>query len=1306
MSPQASSLGTYGVYDINYYTGSPNISIPIYEIKDPGVTIPISLSYDATGFVPNSNSSQVGLNWSLAAGGVITRTVRGVPDEKRDPNFASSSLEDQYTKNHTGYIWGIQHNATSTYPPQTYIENLSFLSSTANTAVGFPQVTGSNVLYEYNPDLFSFNFLGHSGTFVMGNDGIVKVSSDRNYKVDLSGLTEQFNLGEKIRTEAFYGTINTNTNFSKITITSDDGYVFQFGGKFAALEISFNYPSKDYRSVDGKSGVISAWYLTKITTPDGNEVTFDYGTYSPADINVLKRIDLEVNGSWDTTKVDFLDIRLFTNDFKQEWNLYMGSGYNLGITTNKSLIKMAYLRSIMTKSKKVSFFYSAKNETSSNKFYTGTPYEGFIIHNSKYFSSKLDRVSIEDRIGIAGFADDDLVLLPPKLNYDLVYQYYGSQQSGYRLFLKEVNSDNIHYEIDYSNTSALPHPLTAGVDKWGFYNGQDGNQWLIGITNTVYGDPAEFETNFTVPGQVRTANAANADVGMIQKITYPTGGTTEFEFEAHRFNKILKRKVNASSGNSMIPEWVTLNAGENDVAGGCRIKKITTKSSSTEPALIKTYKYIKNYNSNPNGPSSGLLTDYGVFRIRYSRSGSEYHEQLYDQTIARSNGITAPYICYSQVVEILGAGNEGYTKYVFTNPDNQEFSEPVACPDNYYLGPGAIRIYATSPTVTSLENQMKRLARYSSRSTERGKLFTKEIYSQANNLVSSEEYEYNRDINRFNEKTVGYEKIYNQVYPDQTSYNGFSYFFNSFQLYNYHNNPTKITQKTFSNGQVLTQITSMTYKGNANPLLTEKIVTRSDGSINSTKYYYPEDRIGDPEYSFCQGMVNKYMVGVVVETQSYKDNTLLQTQKNIFTDINGTGAFKIQSTKTINHTITPLTTEQWMNLAYFTDGSVKNVQRWNDYKTAYIWDYKKTLAVAEVTNVSSASDISFTSFETDETWSGGEYAQWTYNTAARVLTRNCPTGTMTYDLNYNGVSQSITRILNPNVQYVLSLWFKGNNINVGSLSPVNQIVNGDWVYKEYAVTGLTSLSITGTGKVDELRLYPKGALMTTYTYQPLFGITSQCDPNNNITYFTYDNSGRLIIIRDKDRNVIKKYCYNYYLQPDNCGGSVIPLQYFNEVQSQAFTRNNCGSCAVGSQVTYTVPQNTYSSTVSVAAANQLALNDIAANGQNYANANGTCTANGVNITYSNLTSQSGYTATYTNMATSQVYTFTVPASGSGNLGCIPSGTYSLSITKSGVQIPSLFGTGCSTQSGTSASFWKVIVGPPSNCNVVSIEVDY
>ena len=69
--------------------------------------------------------------------------------------------------------------------------------------------------------------------------------------------------------------------------------------------------------------------------------------------------------------------------------------------------------------------------------------------------------------------------------------------------------------------------------------------------------------------------------------------------------------------------------------------------------------------------------------------------------------------------------------------------------------------------------------------------------------------------------------------------------------------------------------------------------------------------------------------------------------------------------------------------------------------------------------------------------------------------------------------------------------------------------------------------------------------------------------------------------------------------------TVKPL-FKNVLKSGTFTKNNCASGGTGSTITYTVPAGTYSES-SQTAADQKAQNDINANGQNYANANGSCT---------------------------------------------------------------------------------------------------
>ncbi|ULQ52150.1 DUF5977 domain-containing protein [Flavihumibacter fluvii] len=89
--------------------------------------------------------------------------------------------------------------------------------------------------------------------------------------------------------------------------------------------------------------------------------------------------------------------------------------------------------------------------------------------------------------------------------------------------------------------------------------------------------------------------------------------------------------------------------------------------------------------------------------------------------------------------------------------------------------------------------------------------------------------------------------------------------------------------------------------------------------------------------------------------------------------------------------------------------------------------------------------------------------------------------------------------------------------------------------------------------------------------------------------------------------------YNQISWKDMGTGPCPSGTYFNAVKSQTFYKA-CTGGAAGSAVVYTVPPGKYSSVTSQAAADQLAQNEINANGQAYANANGTCTT----VIYANL----------------------------------------------------------------------------------------
>jgi hypothetical protein len=80
-SPNATSLGMYSELPVSYFTGVPNISIPVYELKGNKIGLPLSFSYHAGGLRPDVHPSWVGNGWNLNAGGAITRKVNSGYDE-------------------------------------------------------------------------------------------------------------------------------------------------------------------------------------------------------------------------------------------------------------------------------------------------------------------------------------------------------------------------------------------------------------------------------------------------------------------------------------------------------------------------------------------------------------------------------------------------------------------------------------------------------------------------------------------------------------------------------------------------------------------------------------------------------------------------------------------------------------------------------------------------------------------------------------------------------------------------------------------------------------------------------------------------------------------------------------------------------------------------------------------------------------------------------------------------------------------------------------------------------------------------
>lgn len=80
-APNAAEFSKIQDLAIDEFTGAFSTSIPLLTLKSRGIEIPISLNYHTTGVKVDQEASNVGLGWSLSAGGVINRTVKGLCDE-------------------------------------------------------------------------------------------------------------------------------------------------------------------------------------------------------------------------------------------------------------------------------------------------------------------------------------------------------------------------------------------------------------------------------------------------------------------------------------------------------------------------------------------------------------------------------------------------------------------------------------------------------------------------------------------------------------------------------------------------------------------------------------------------------------------------------------------------------------------------------------------------------------------------------------------------------------------------------------------------------------------------------------------------------------------------------------------------------------------------------------------------------------------------------------------------------------------------------------------------------------------------
>lgn len=81
---------------VSYYTGTPEINIPLYTIPLRGLELPINLSYHASGIKVAQEASWVGLGWNLNCAGIVTRTIKCGDDFHEYGSGHDNGMEQGY----------------------------------------------------------------------------------------------------------------------------------------------------------------------------------------------------------------------------------------------------------------------------------------------------------------------------------------------------------------------------------------------------------------------------------------------------------------------------------------------------------------------------------------------------------------------------------------------------------------------------------------------------------------------------------------------------------------------------------------------------------------------------------------------------------------------------------------------------------------------------------------------------------------------------------------------------------------------------------------------------------------------------------------------------------------------------------------------------------------------------------------------------------------------------------------------------------------------------------------------------------
>ncbi|WP_281336236.1 hypothetical protein [Flavobacterium eburneipallidum] len=1126
-SPNAASLGQYADVPVSNYTGVPNISIPLFNIKSGAIELPVTLSYHASGIKVAQEASLVGLGWALNAGGVITRQVRGFDDFK--PNGYINTPVPPYTANNLPYN-------PSDNPLKYYNEYYLYLNSTDRVH----RIDGE-------PDIFYYNFFGYSGQLLFEQQNYSNAVS-----VDQNNLKFSFDNNEWIITDGngwkyYFG----NHNLYATENTTD--YDYSTDGPITSNP--YLLESRNIMPYDSFTDTTdTAWYITKAITPQGDKIEFIYSNNS-----TYKTLS---NITYSERLMQLVDVDMISTNGGPDIQVPMlPSGNQHESIFSQQVVQDVYLKKIVFKNGYIDFNTEDRDDLRRYGNYS------YILNPQKIKSAELfdlNNNSIKKINFNYSYFNESIIQSNPEHKEDFLRLRLDSIVESFKEKNSATYSSHSPYTFTY-NTIPLPDKLSFSVDYWGYYNGQnnqninlnyyryqDSNEYGGGINNSnnfvnagtpkAMLSPSYINLNSNdiayFGGANRDVNPSFVQTAILEKISYPTGASVNFNYSPNTYYA-------PDIYDTQSVDFFVLDYFDYEVSPQDKQANFTT----SEPILffMNFEVYKDNYNTQTSFNGEAALKDSNGNKVLYLNSNLEFDEWGRFQT-TRSI--------------VLKPGT--YTLHV---NKGDSFTD-VTISAFYYKKISANKKYGAGLRIDSITNIDKENAikkkkySYEIDSISTGKMlspikywYNKQVISSINSGLGSNETNnvfLANYVIRTSEtirplgysaqgKNIGYDQVSTSDADLNNNILGSSQYFyeNINEIPAEYFIPGIPNRINLSNGQLLKEIHAnkngnivnekeYLYETNNSNRITIKGVKRFDILDYGINLPSIEIRFYDVNSEW------RYLKSVTEKIYNINGNNPVTTTTN----------YKYENATHKNLTETQTTNSEGKQIIttnqYPSDYPTNTGMTANDFDVMISKNILNPV-IKQQTKVN--SNLLATQVSKYKNWNldiNGDNVPDNIFLPENVKTAkgtNSPENRIQYHSYYpNGNVQEVSKFDGTHIVYI---WGYKDEYPIAMIENATYTEVSSYVSDLQTKSNLDTDNCLDSQSCNEKNLrtalnslrndatYKDKWQVSTYTYNPLIGVTSMTDSKGNIIYYNYDSFNRLQNVKDKDGNILSENEYHY-----------------------------------------------------------------------------------------------------------------------------------------------------------------------------------